>query len=192
MLTLRLTSLLLLLFTVSLHAPPARADETASPQKSALEVKCDDGQAYFCLLAGNKLQEAGKPGARAAFAKACEGGQYHGCDLAGDLFYQGVDGPVDLAAARQTYETACYNAARSCPSLAAMYRAGEGGALAKTAALSLYKDACISLDQESCFHWGDMLETGDGVPADAAAAQRAFRSACSDGSGYAPACERLD
>jgi TPR repeat protein len=118
------------------------------------------------LVTGNRDNAQGV----AFFEKACSAGSVEACANLGIIYRRGLQGVATNAAKAEAFcDQACAGGdGKSCLFAgAARKQAGDG-----PAALHLFEKACLLGNPWGCSNAHIMLARGDGVPADAARAQR--------------------
>jgi TPR repeat protein/tetratricopeptide (TPR) repeat protein len=116
---------------------------------------------------------------REMLEKACDADQFEQCGELGYMFYNGNEGPKDLAKAFTLYNRACTgNAFWSCTNLGNSHKHGYGVAANQKKALESYKKACDGNNQPGCSNLGDMYANGRGVSRNMNKAVELYRSAC--------------
>lgn len=180
-------------------APNATEQDTGSTRQCKLDdlkdctSMCERGHAGSCgNLASMYRAGVGVPRdlARAFVlsSKACQGGDYEECALAGIALLDGEGVAKDADLGVRGLSFACsHSAALGCYRLAFAYEEGTGVArdLAKTR--SFYEQACNGDYADGCINLGIMLAEGKGGPKDEVKAAELFTKAC--GLGEKRGCE---
>jgi TPR repeat protein len=156
---------------------------------------CEAGLARGCFAAGVFVDEARGGGTRDAeralslYAKACDAQELRGCYNAAWMLEKADGVPADVPRALTFYERACSDTfPKGCLGASKLYRT-RATPDDLTRARELLAGLCERSDADSCELLGQMLESGQGGPADAKGAGRARAQACA--LGYKESCDKL-
>jgi uncharacterized protein len=155
------------------EAAPAYQCEPASLDEC--KAQCDKGHAGSCAAHGRALARSDEASARAAFQKACDGGDASGCSGLGSLL-------PDAAQAVAAFEKGCTGGdAPGCRMLGVALREGKQIAKDEARAVSLFDQACDGGDDIGCAQAAKAYAAGQGAAKDEAKAAKLHKRAC-DGS----------
>lgn len=169
-----------LLGEVGLSEPPAEG-------VARLRAACDAGAAAGCTALGRRHETGeGAPQdpqrAHDLYARACEGGDGHGCRRLGNLYTQ-TDATSeferDYGQAHRLYTTACERGdLTGCSNLGWLYSEGHGVAVDYERAATLFARACAAGVLIACNNLGSLYRDGLGVESDPSRSQRLAQRAC--------------
>lgn len=118
----------------------AAAYQCKPGNRSECQAQCDKGHAGSCAALGQALARSDAAAAKAAFEKACSGGDASGCTGLGAA----ANDPAAL-------EKGCNGGdAAGCRLLGAVYRDGKGAAQDEARAAALFEKACDGGDDLGC------------------------------------------
>jgi uncharacterized protein len=153
-------------------APAYQCDPAKSGECKA---QCDKGHAGSCAAHGQALARSDKAAARAAFQKACDGGDASGCSGLGGV-------TPDAAQAAAAFEKGCSGGdAPGCRGLGVALRDGSGAGKDEARAVALFDQACDGGDDRGCAEAAKLYAAGRGAQKDEARAAKLHKRAC-DGS----------
>jgi len=113
------------------------------------------------------------------------------CKILGDFYRKGIAVDQNYAAAKRSYEQACFegNYTEACIQQAFLDHTGRAGEKNHDDAYKFYKQACDLKNPRGCAGYGHMLYFGQGAEADRSEGRRVLQQACVDDDTWA--CERL-
>jgi TPR repeat protein len=158
-----------------------RGEIAEAPEDPArlLDRACAADVPEACALRGELFlrDPRGDPETAVAhFERSCDDGASAGCVALAYLHLEGKLVPQDADRASTLLERACRIDGASCGHLAA--RKARGPSPDPAAAAALYDRACERWDPKSCLALSEMLDAGEGTPANPARARALRARAC--------------